>query len=185
MKAHLKAIVTVGLVLLVVGLGWFWLEREQTAREEKSASIRRLPEFEVVDLLGQKISSTNYKGKVLIVNFWATWCGPCLEEVPSLIALSKAMGEDLRILAVSGDFQKDEIDVFLKSFPEFRRPGIDLSFDLEQPQKLAEVFGVTRLPESYIFGPDGKMVRKVVGSIDWASPDAIDYMKALKGPIAF
>lgn len=181
MKAHLKALLTVGIVVLAgvavcFYMGWgFPQETNQGAR-----AVEKLPEFTAVTIDGKKIQSSEYLGRVLIINFWASWCGPCVEEVPSLVRLSKAMGQDLRILAISNDTLKDDIEVFLKSFSEFRGPGIDIVHDGANGLTLSKMFKVFQLPESYVFDSQGRMVRKIVGSINWSSDEAIAFMKDLR-----
>lgn len=181
MKAHLKAAAAVlAVVLVAAGVWWGWISsRSQSGASEADRAVETLPVFESTTLDGRKIKSSDFAGKVLIINFWATWCGPCLEEVPSLVKLAKEMPDKVHIIAVSNDFEKKEIEVFLKSFPEFQRPEIDIVFDAETQLGLSKQFQVLRLPESFIFSPQGRMVRKVAGSIDWGTAEAFEYLRGL------
>jgi thiol-disulfide isomerase/thioredoxin len=176
----MKALGVVLAVLAVAGVMW-WVVGGRSSRGGSVAAqgIETLPSFTAPSLDGRTLRSSDYAGKILIVNFWASWCGPCVEEVPSLVKLSKAMPDRLRILAISSDTVLEDVHVFLKSFPEFQRPGIDLVFDGGQSLILTKLFGVGRLPESFVFDGQGKMVRKVVGTIDWASEDAIGYLSEI------
>lgn len=180
MSAHLKAFAAV-LAVLVIGAGvWTFLGERKAPEPASARGMESLPELTLKTIDGRDFKSQDVKGKTLIVNFWASWCGPCVEEVPSLVKLSKELGGDLRILAVSGDATLHDIEVFLKSFPDFKKDGIEIVFD--EGLKISKQFNVSRLPESYIFNGEGKMVRKVVGSINWATPDAIEYLKNLAKP---
>src|SRR5688572_20479254 len=75
---------------------------------------RKSPNFNFADVKGQKHSLTTVKGKVTLVDMWATWCGPCRKEIPSLIQLQKKHGDKLTILGVSYDEDKEALDNFLK-----------------------------------------------------------------------
>lgn len=177
MKDHTKALVASGLCLLLGVGGWVFLSRKD-APSEIERTVTRLPELTLQTIDGQEVRTAAWQGQVVIVNFWASWCAPCIEEVPSLIRLSQAMAGEIKILAVSGDSTLDDVHVFLKSFPDFKRPGISIAFD--EKLKLARRFNVNKLPESYIFNAEGTMVRKVSGSIDWSTADAVEYLKSLR-----
>lgn len=178
MKEHLKAM-TVVLIVMILGVGaWQYIAGRSAGSSEIERQMVTLPSVELKTIDGKSLKTTESRGKILIVNFWASWCGPCVEEVPSLAKLSEKMGDDLRILAISGDASVEDIRVFLKSFPAFQRPGIDIVFD--EGLKLSKMFDVVRLPESFIYDGEGRMARKISGSIDWSSDDAIAYLKALK-----
>ncbi|HRO66773.1 MAG TPA: TlpA disulfide reductase family protein [Pseudobdellovibrionaceae bacterium] len=181
MNAHLKALGAVVLALLLMTLGWsVWTSlRPQKASPAATRGLEHLPQFKVEDLAGRVISSEDYAGKVLIVNFWASWCGPCVEEIPSFVRLKRALGDDIHILAISNDNTREDIDIFLKSFPDFKGPGIEIVQDTPKDFPITKMFGVYRLPESFVFTKSGRMIRKVVGTIDWASPDAQDFLKTL------
>lgn len=177
LSPHLKALgVVLGVLLVSAGI-WVALNRSRSVVTPAAASAERLPEFSAQSLDGRTLKSSDYAGKLLIVNFWASWCGPCVEEVPSLVKLAKGMKDQLRILAISSDSSLEDINVFLKSFPEFQGPAIDVVFDGGQNMALTKLFAVGRLPESFVFDGQGRMIRKVVGSIDWASEDAFSYLR--------
>ncbi len=137
-----------------------------------------LPSFQGTTLNGQKIELTSFKGKIVIVSFWASWCGPCLEEFPSLIELVEKMNGEIQLLAISQDSSKEEIEAFLKSFPGSKNPNIHLIWD--EDRSIGKIYQVDRLPESFVGDRSHKLVRKIVGTINWATPDALEFMKALK-----
>ncbi|MBX3039311.1 MAG: TlpA family protein disulfide reductase [Bdellovibrionaceae bacterium] len=181
MNAHLKALGAVALVLIVAALGWFGWNSQQPQKASPAATrgLESLPQFKVENLAGKVVSSEDYAGRVVIVNFWASWCGPCVEEIPSFVRLKETLGNDIQILAISNDNTREDIDIFLKSFPQFKGPGIEIVHDIPKDFPLTKMFGVYRLPESFVFTKSGRMIRKVVGTIDWASPDAVDFLKTL------
>lgn len=182
MKAHLMAFFAVVVVAFaLVGLFLYW-ESGRNVPPPVAGELTQVPVFEAKTLQGVPVSPETYRGSLLVVNFWASWCAPCVEEVPSLVRLAKEMGGQVRILGISNDSKREEIDIFLKSFPEFNAPLIDLVHDEPPGFPLAKMFGVGRLPESYIFDVNGKFVRRVIGTIDWATPEAISYMKSLLEP---
>jgi thiol-disulfide isomerase/thioredoxin len=110
------------------------------------------------------------------VNFWASWCGPCIEEVPSLIKLLKTFPNELELIAISGDSNQADIDSFMKSFPEMKTlPNIHVVWDADK--SLAQKYQIFRLPESFLLDKDLKLIKKISGTIDWHTEDAIAYIK--------
>lgn len=159
-------------------------ETADRAAEAVKGSIlinQELPGFESKTLDGRGIKLSQFKGKVLVVNFWASWCGPCVEEVPSLIKLMQAFPNDLELIAVSGDSTREDIDSFMKSFPEMKTlPNIHVVWD--EDKKLSQQYQIYRLPESFLLNKELKLVKKITGTIDWHTDDAVAYIKQLVFP---
>lgn len=180
MNQHLKALLVVGVVVALAGGGWAWWESSrQKPSPVRERVVASLPAFQAVTLEGKAISEKDYLGKLVIVNFWASWCGPCVEEIPSFLRLKEAMGDDVQILAISNDSTLEDIEIFLKSFPRFKAPLVEIVHDAPPTLTVTKLFDVFRLPESYVFDRSGRMVRKVVGTIDWSSEDAMGYLRML------
>lgn len=135
------------------------------------------PDFAASTITSDKIHLNQFKGKVVIVNMWATWCGPCIEEVPSLISLVEASGGDIQLIAVSEDSSKDDIESFLKSFPKIKNPNIHVVWD--EKRECLNLYTAERLPESYILNSELKLAKKIVGSINWHTPESVEYLKGL------
>ena len=180
MNQHLKALLVVGLVVAAsAGLWSLWSGSRPSASPVRERSVESLPAFQAITLEGRRLSEADYAGKLVIVNFWASWCGPCVEEIPSFLRLKEALGDDVQILAVSNDSNREDIEIFLKSFPRFKAPLVEIVHDAPPELTITKLFDVYRLPESYVFDRSGRMVRKVVGTIDWSSDDALGYLRFL------
>lgn len=130
------------------------------------------PDFTITDSQ-RTVELSKLRGKPVLVNFWATWCPPCIEEMPSLVQLQKQMGDKVTILAVS----EDADDTAYKQF--IRDHGVDLLTVREGTQKTSDVYGTFKYPETYVIDRNGKIVRKFIGPADWTSPDIVDYLNKL------
>ncbi|MGA2594815.1 MAG: TlpA disulfide reductase family protein [Bryobacteraceae bacterium] len=129
------------------------------------------PEFTLTADNGRNVSVSHFGGRLLVLNFWATWCQPCIEELPSLDRFSKEMaGSGVVVVGVSVDKDPKAYQAFLSranvSFLTARDPGANISAD----------YGTFKYPESYIIDAHGKVVQKIVGATDWA--DMVDAVKS-------
>jgi peroxiredoxin len=129
------------------------------------------PDFNVSDG-STKIHLADYRGKVVLVNFWATWCAPCVEEIPSLLDLHHA-NPDLAILAVSVDEDPDAYSEFLT------RRHVDLTTVRDPSESAAKLFHTEQWPETYILDRKGVIRRKFIGAQDWTSPEIRSFLKGL------
>jgi len=133
------------------------------------------PNFTLPHLDGRMVSLTDYRGKVVLLNIWATWCPPCVEEMPSMEKLYQALNnEDFEILAVSIDASgAQDVLPFMKkhrlSFPALTDPK----------GAIKGLYQTTGVPESFIIDKDGVIVEKIIGPRDWAIPDAIRFFRNL------
>jgi cytochrome c biogenesis protein CcmG, thiol:disulfide interchange protein DsbE len=133
------------------------------------------PEITVSALNGGSVKLSELKGKVVLLNFWASWCGPCQEEIPSLMKLNTAMkGKPYQMVAVSMDEGgKPAIEEF------FRRSGYQLPAYTDPDGKAAAAYGVTAFPETFIIDKNGIIIRKVIGPLDWFAPETIAFLEDL------
>ena len=132
----------------------------------------RAPGFTVTDPT-RTLRLADYRGRVVVLNFWASWCAPCLEEFPSLIQLQRDM-PNVVVLAVS--FNDDA-----EAYREYiLQNHIDLLtvYDATQASNLA--YGTTRPPETYIIDKSGVIRRKFIGPADWTSPEILAYLNKLQ-----
>lgn len=185
MNRHLRALAIVfGIAILATVVALVILNSKDTAVDAAQGNSQPvvinsvLPDFEAQSLSGEKIRISEFAGKIVVVNFWASWCGPCVEEMPSLIKLVKLFPQQIELIAISGDSTREDIDSFLKSFPELQTlPNIHLVWD--ESKSLSQRYQIYRLPESVLLDGQRKVVKKISGSIDWASSDAVEYIKDL------
>lgn len=166
-------------VLLLVG-GSLYLGSASSTRPNyesvKPVAIGdEAPDFRLEDNRGNKVALSDLRGKVVMINFWATWCPPCRAEMPSMEKLNKAMtGEDFVMLAINIEENgRQSVAEFLKEAPHSFPVLYD---DQGVVQKL---YGVYKFPESFVVRKDGIIDDKVIGAIDWAHPETIAYFKEL------
>ena len=133
------------------------------------------PNFTFPGLDGKMVSLTDYKGKVVFLNIWATWCPPCREEMPSMERLyQKLKDEDFIILAVSIDTSGAKaVAPFVKDYK--------LSFPvlLDDKGKSQSLFSTTGIPESFIIDKEGVLAQITIGPRDWDSPSVIQFLRQL------
>lgn len=144
----------------------------------KKMENEAVPDFTLERLDGSKLKLSDLKGKLIIVNFWASWCNPCVEEFPSMVALGEKMKGQVVVVAVSTDDQRADIETFAKLF-KLPKPGFEIVWDKDK--KIMGTYGVGKVPESFIIGPDFKLRRKFIGTENWASEDALMYFRTLLG----
>jgi peroxiredoxin len=133
---------------------------------------KQAPDFTLSDLSGNKTTLSGLKGTVVLVNFWATWCPPCREEIPSMAALNRIMtGKPFRMLAISIDQGgKGAVSDY------FNRSGISLPALLDSDGKVGNLYGITGVPETFVIDKSGVIIKKVVGPLDWSSPDVVKFL---------
>jgi peroxiredoxin len=141
------------------------------------AEGNQAPDFTLNDLSGRPIQLSSLKGKVVLLNFWATWCPPCREEVPSLVNLNRVMqGKAFQMLAVSIDEGgKDAVASF------FKKTGVVLPALLDTQGKVSLLYGTSGVPETFVIDGQGVIVKKVMGGLDWNSTEVISYLDGLLG----
>lgn len=134
------------------------------------------PVFAVVSLAnGSTLKLSDLRGKVVLLNFWATWCPPCREEIPSMMKLNSIMnGKPFQMVAVSIDEGgKPSIESFFKS------TGFSLPTYLDESGSSAKSYGITGVPESFIIDKQGVLVKKIIGGFAWDSPEAVSFLEGL------
>lgn len=116
-----------------------------------------------------------YKGQVILLNFWASWCEPCIKEFPDLISLVNQV-PGVVVIAVSRDNQQEDAESFIRAFPESKGKII---FSWDPDGDITRMYGTEVLPESIIIKKDFKVDKKISGIEAWASPNIVNYFKFL------
>jgi len=149
------------------------------AQQLKPWSRGATPPLALQTLEGKPVRLEDYRGKVVLVNFWATWCGPCLEEMPAIGKLREAFaGQAFEVLAVNFGEGETRIHRFLEKTP--------LAFPvlLDRDSAVAKAWKVRVLPASFLVGPDGRIRYSVIGEYDWTQDAARKAVAALLPPAA-
>jgi cytochrome c biogenesis protein CcmG, thiol:disulfide interchange protein DsbE len=134
----------------------------------------KAPDFKITTDDGRTVTRANFGGKVLVLNFWASWCAPCVNEAPSLEAFERQMGpQGVVVLGVSIDTNEKRyrqfIDRFHITFPTARDPEANLSAS----------YGTFLIPETYVIDSTGKVRLKIISDQNWMDPDFVTRVKAM------
>ena len=144
---------------------------------------RPAPDVTFTNMDSSKISLKALKGKIVILNFWATWCPPCVKEFPSMLEIMDEFKGQVTLVAVSHDENSANIRRFLDKLPgtsraHLKSKSLYLAWDPDK-KIAADHFHVLRLPETIIIDQESRMVRKLVGEINWTSPKMKAYFRSL------
>ncbi len=142
--------------------------RDTSAREGGPA-----PDFSIKADSGTQITPTSFGGKVLVLNFWATWCAPCIQEIPSLNQFQRRFADSgVKVVAISIDKNEAKyrsfLDHFRVAFDTARNPSMDISTK----------YGTFQIPETYLI-KDGRIMRKFPNAANWLSDDITQYVQSL------
>jgi peroxiredoxin len=130
-------------------------------------------EFTVRDS-DHQVSLNQFRGQVVVLNFWATWCPPCTQELPSMMDMQNQLrSRGVVVLGVSIDVDDDAYHRFLK------QRSVNFVTVRDPEQKVAGMYGTSGWPESYIIDRQGVLRRKVVGPINWESPEVLQFLTKL------
>ena len=166
----------VGLVVLLA-----WVTRDTLSPVEVGGPA---PQISTVDLQGTPKSLDDYRGKVLLLNIWATWCTPCKKEMPSMQRLYDEIGsEDFQVLAVSIDRappdydSKNPLDGKLRAFAD----SLGLTFTIlhDPTGEITTTYQSTGVPESFVIDQEGIIVEKVSGPREWDEPRSVEIIRSV------
>lgn len=130
------------------------------------------PDFTVKDS-DHTVSLHDLRGKLVVLNFWAAHCGPCIEEMPSLVQLQKRMGSRVTVVGVGVDTTDSDYHSFL------REHNIDFLTVRDADKESYDLYGATGYPETFIIDGSGTIRRKFVGPVNWTSPEIVEYLQKL------
>ncbi|MEQ8710837.1 MAG: TlpA disulfide reductase family protein [Rhodospirillales bacterium] len=135
-----------------------------------------LPADSFTNGLGVEMQLGDFRGKVVLLNLWATWCGPCVREMPHLDKLQAMLGgATFEVIALSSD--RGGVD---KVEPFFRRTSVDhLEIYLDPKNRIARALGARGLPTTYLIDAEGRLLGSVAGALDWSAPEIVDWLKAI------
>lgn len=179
-KGFLAALITAA--VLAVPLYFYWEFLTRGMRPSNSTQILNemektgAPNFTLKTMDGKEVSLKDYAGKVVLVNFWATWCAPCVKEFPSLKGLVEKFKGEVVVLAISYDRDREDIDTFVRVFGGLPKDFVIL---WDKEKSTSKLYGTDVLPETYIVSKTGKLLRKIAGEAIWDDELAIGYFQEL------
>jgi thiol-disulfide isomerase/thioredoxin len=146
----------------------------EVAKSLSPAKVARAPELSVRDARGDVRRLADYKGQALVLNFWATWCEPCLAEMPSLEDLEqKLAGRPFKVLAVNFAESEERVAAFLSNY------GIKLEVLYDKDMGAAKRWNARILPASFVIDPSGVVRYSVIGEADWTAPGIVAAIEKL------
>jgi len=176
-RVNYQSIIVISLIILGIGI----IVLLQTSKSSLNLAVKprfekgvHAPNFTLPDLHGKMVSLADFKGQVVLLNIWATWCGPCVEEMPSMEKLHQELkDEKLVILAVSIDESGATV---VSPFMEKHR----LTFPalIDSAGTINSLYRTTGVPESFIIDKNGKILEEVIGPRDWAAAGVIRYFRS-------
>lgn len=165
------------LVLIVFALAFIQRDKSsKTLQKSEPLKIGSLaPDFTFPDLNDSERKLSDYRGKVVFINIWATWCPPCIYEMPSMQRLyDQLKGEDFEILAISIDaLGKQVVEPFIQKY------HLTFPILLDPTGKIKKLYATTGVPESFIVDKNGILVLKVIGPQKWDSEDVLKFFRRL------
>jgi len=169
------AIIAAGLLVLTLGA----CGRKPESQPPAVAAVGKpAPDFTLADLDGRTWRLSELKGKVVFINFWATWCPPCREEMPSMQRLHTMLPEDGFIMLAILNQDRPALG---KAFAA--KAGLTMPILVDQANTVGPRYGITGVPETYIVDKNGILREKVIGGARWDSPAAVRLiMKYIKAP---
>ena len=132
------------------------------------------PKLALATLDGRRVDLKSLRGRTVIVNFWATWCGPCREEMPSLAALAKAEAAGVVVLAVNVGESQPKVRQFLAA------QSLDLDVLLDAHGEAAADWRIAIYPSSFVIAPDGRIQSYIAGALDWSDPAVVRRLPATR-----
>lgn len=154
-------------------------------RPAYAAQNRLAPDFELPSINGGTLKLSSLRGKAVILNFWTKTCRPCLEEMPSIAALAKALKAHPKValITITTDENAEDARNTMKSVLGGGDPPFEVLVDAES-SIVRDKYGTKLFPETWFIGPDGVIRARFDGGRDWASPLTIDLAKSLANPLS-
>ena len=132
-------------------------------------------DFTLKNLDGEEVTLRQFRGKYLLINFWATWCGPCKIEMPSLEKLySRFKSDNFEVLGISNDMFGDQV-----VRPYIKANHLTFPMLLDQRMTVSHQYGIVSLPTTFLINPNGEIIGVLQGAEDWSSPETLLYFENL------
>ena len=161
-------------ILLVASVAALAFVLADSMRDKTIRVGDRAPDFNVRTENGLTVGRSAHGGKLLVLNFWATWCPPCIEETPSLNAFTRAYRDKgVVVLGISVDKNETKYKNFLKRF------NVAFLAARDPEGKISGEYGTYIYPESYIIDREGRVVQKIIGKTDWTDPNLTAFIDGL------
>jgi len=183
-RAVAAALTAGALLFLCVRFGIAARETNQRSRNNACRALaadpvpallqnREAPDFELADWSGKKVSLRGLRGRPVLLNFWATWCPPCVEEMPGMDDLARRLaGSDAVVLSVSVD---ENWDVVRRFFPQ----GTPMTVLLDSNKDVPKLYGTEKYPETFLIDAQGKVRHAFINKREWGRPEAVFCMESL------
>ena len=173
-RARLAAALCAATLLMTLGAARA-AEGEQTLTPV--AGTPPAPDFDLQDPDGNPQRLADYQGRPVILNFWATWCPPCREEMPSMQRAHEAVApEGIALVAINVGEDADTIEQFLASYP------VDFPLPMDLDSRVVQSYPVKGLPTTFVLDPEGRLVYVATGGREWDAPELLDQVRALRRP---
>ena len=172
-----KSLILATLLLAGLSLIVYFISQRDTGKKEPIAAIGLpAPNLEVADAAtGRTLSSSDFKGRVLFINFWATWCQPCREEMPSIEGLFKHFMDNKDFVMLTILFRDDP----QTGINYLKQNRFNFPLMLDKEGQAARAYGLTGVPETYIVDKKGILREKIIGPYQWDSPEALELIARL------
>ena len=162
-----KSVILIVIFIVAIAFILISVKREETPKTKAVVGLNA-PEFLLSDPSGKTYTLSELKGSVVFINFWATWCPPCIEEMPSIQNLYNGFKDKKEFRMVTILYK----DNYEKAMAYLKQNNYTLPVLIDREGKAAKAYGVTGVPETYIVDKNGVLREKVIGPADWNSPQA-------------
>lgn len=161
-------------MMLVILASLTFMDASVWAADKNAKKLKSAPNFTTTNIMtNESITLSKYKGKVTLVNFWATWCPPCKAEIPSLNRLYEHYDGKIAVIAISVDRADD---TKIMDFAKANNMQFDIAHDTDI---IVRAYKIDPIPTTFILDKNGKIVKKMVGSVEWDSKEAYDFFDEL------